>query len=179
MKRIVRKLLKRWLIKLEEPRHTDRRHIYTDKNGNAYYIKDILQYHGSRRVALQSVIDQMSRGIDNQQLYSLIGKCSEEIRNNKSTDAIGTLANIQSRTGDITSLKLLYKGALLGIFMEGEPDEKSKEWEMRKDRIWQNDEDARFFFMNWSLENLQGLELSSQEECVRLMTSLELEREMI
>jgi hypothetical protein len=179
MKKTIRKLLKNWLNKLEQPNYSDRKHVYTDKFGNAYYVKDILHYHGSRRVAIQAVIDQLSRGIDNDALIKLMTECAEHIKRNESTKAIGVLANIQSRTTEITSLKLLNTGALLTVLMEDEPDEKSKEFEGKKKAIWAKDEDARFFFINWCLSNLQGLELSSKEQCRRLVEELTISQSML
>lgn len=177
MKRLIVKTLRAILNALDKTAHEQRKPIYTDKNGNTYYTCDIARHHGSRRVALQAILDQMSRGIDNERLYKLLNTASEHIMANRKQDAVYAIANIKARTADITNHSLLYRAALLCIYLDKEPDDYSKQWADKKDRLWQADEDARFFFMHWSLTNLQGLQELSSEALQRLIKAYELEEQ--
>lgn len=173
MKSLIRKGLKSILSKLEQPTHSDRQYIRTDQGGHSYYIKDIAKYHGSRRVALQAILDQMARGIDNTNLVDLLGKCSQKIMAGDRQGAIYAIANIKARTADITNHSLLYRAALICVLAEDEPDEYSSDWSRIKERRWAKDEDSRFFFMHWSLSNLQGLKSISQEQLRTLIATLD------
>lgn len=173
MKPLIRKILRLLLSKLEATNHSDRKHIRTDKNGHAYYVKDITKYHGSRRVALQAILDQMARGIDNTTLVDLLGKCSQKIMAGDRQGAVYAIANIKARTADITNHSLLYRAALICVLAEDEPDEYSADWARIKEQRLAKDEDTRFFFMHWSLSNLQGLKSLSREQLKTLITSLD------
>jgi hypothetical protein len=118
----------------------------------------------------------MARGIDNEMLVKLLSEASEHIMGGRKEQAVYALANIKARTADITNNSLLYRASLLCILHEEEPEEYSAEWAKMKDAIWQKDENARFFFMQWCLESFQGFQASSQEAFEMLIRSLELTR---
>ncbi len=163
---------------LQPKKYDGRKFAYTDNAGNNYYTREIASYHGSRRVALQAIIDQMGRGIDNETLVKLLSEASDHIMAGRKEQAIYALGNIKARTADVTNNSLLYRAALLCVLHEEEPEEYSAQWSAMKDAIWQKDEDARFFFMRWCLESFQGFQVSSDDAFRLAMQTLGLEKEL-
>ena len=164
MKKYIIKQLRALLDKLE-PRHFNNRTLaYTDKSGNAYYTVPPEKLHGTRRVYLQTILDQMARGIDNDTLAKLINDCAEHVRVGKWRPAIDVLSNIEARTTKVSSFKLLGQAALVSVFIEGEPDEYTAHHAAEKTKLWNSDPDARFFFINWATTTFQNLPPTSIDD---------------
>lgn len=158
-----------WLLALVDKKKPEgRKHLYTDKKGNRYFSVDFKKLHGSRRVAITAILEQMQRGIDNETLNMLLAEINSFAKVGDFTKVVYTSANIMARSSNVASLNLLFQAALILVFAENEPDEYSKTAAEQKSKAWGIDEDARFFFMDFVLKELELSASSSAESLKRL-----------
>ena len=159
-------------IKIEQPKQEGLEHVYTDKDGNAFYMYKLSHLPHTRYVFLQGTLNQLALGIEAKQLSTILDKIANDgLRLSQNTNIaeyqktlLYDVENIKQRTRNILQMDLLLQASLCLVVLEGEPNEYSERWNGKKLTLWNNDSDAKFFFAHKALVTITGLQNISLEE---------------
>ena len=145
--------------------------IYKDGNGNKFYCGNLAKYDATRKVKISLVLDELSRGISNDDLHRRLMSISRQIENGELQAAIQALFRIQLEISDCFRLDLLSSLCKCVTFLNDEPKvfDSSSQWSQEKERIFSTDDKAYYFMISWTIDFMQLFPEMVKEEIKRAL----------
>ena len=167
----------------EKPIYAGEVLVYTDKTGAKYYACPPDKLHNVRKNLLNIQLQQVDFGISGAEFIAGLENLERDLTKLGSgakdyhefrLKMTRFLANTIERTGRILNGSLELTACALIFRHEDEPWEYSGMWAQRKFKMWEQDEDAKYFFLALFLREFRNLSKASPESVKEYLQTQEL-----